>query len=259
MSNDKRSSTCFKLMNWLHRSTANLRYALLEKHRFKIVPARNMLSNNYTETMNGFFNSQSSNGYKAMPYERKLFLQVAKMHIIQKYKHKSQLSGIDFGGGLGYQSIYLQKTLAGFCSSNIDVLEQTELVKSLNKTNHPAKCKNFNIRFINELPEDGTTYDFSFFNGSLSYVDDPLDFLSQEVFGNLVFISRLPVSCDIDTDLIVYDSFGGHYETIVSERRLKRILDKTNILLDEQDVLPRSKSKIEEIEVKSRNIIFERI
>lgn len=258
MSKDTRNSTCFRLINWLHKSAANLKYVLFERRRFRITPRRTKLSNNYSKTMAGFFSAHSSKAYQAMPYERKLFLQVAKMHIIRKHNQNNRLNGIDFGGGLGYQAVYLQKALGELRTSSIDVLEQLEIVQALKSTNYSAECKDLNISFIHKLPEDGTTYDFSFFNGSLSYIDDPLDFLDQEVFGDLLFISRLPVSGDIDNDLIVYDSFGGHYETIISERRLNRMLRDTNVMLDEQDVLPRSKSKIEGIEVKSRNIIFER-
>lgn len=255
---DKRSSRGYKLINSLHRVLANAKYYLFEKNRYKISGTRKTLANNYTDTMLRFLKQHDHDTYKSMQYERRLFLQVAKSHIIEKYKFKNKLSGVDFGGGLGYQAMYLQNILGDLYSSNIDVLEQIGLVKSLNNSKYLSKYSEFNINFIDVLPESGFSYDFTFFNGSLSYVDDPLSYLDKPVFGNLICISRLPVSHDIENDIIVYDSFGGHYEIILSEHRLGKFLNKYNILFDEYDDIPKSKSKINGKTIKSRNIIFEK-
>ena len=258
MALNRLTAISYRLATKLNKLMAEINYNLFEKYRYKIVSEKNFLTNNYTQTMLKFLELQNRNSYKSMPYERKLFLQVAKCFIVKSLSYKNNLSGIDFGGGLGYQAKYLQDILGNIDSSKIDVLEQIELVQSLKEINYTHQYDKCNIHFIDTLPESDFTYDYSFFNGSLSYIDDPLAYLEKPVFGKLICISRLPVCNEINENMIVYDSFGGHYEIILSESSLNMFLKNVNILFDEYDILSKSKSTICGKSIKSRNIIFER-
>ena len=141
MALNRLAAISYRLSTKANKLMAEINYNLFEKHRYEIVSEKKFLTNNYTQTMLRFLESHNRNSYKSMPYERKLFLQVAKCFIVKSFSYKNNLSGIDFGGGLGYQAMYLQDILGNINTSTIDV-EQIELVQSLKEIKYTLSMKN---------------------------------------------------------------------------------------------------------------------
>ena len=262
---DYRTRFLFKSLVALERLVIRLRFFIYDKNRF-VIAKTNRLENNYTDVMlervKIVTNKKQIQGTISpvifeFDYDRKLFLSYCCSYLANNPK-KNRI--LDIGGGFGQQAYYVSQVLNVHC----DVIEQDQLVKQIRQDGFD---KLLGVRFLtydefifSNRPQDSQAYRLVTFQGSLSYIQNPIDYLEaiiQKSRCKFLAISRFPVSDDLTNGISVYDKFGGHQEFIFPKSEIYKWASDYRVRFLEYSPLVQSKANINGIKVDSLNLVIE--
>ena len=262
---DYRTRFLFKSLVALERLVIRLRFFIYDKNRF-VIAKTNRLENNYTDVMlervKIVTNKKQIQGTISpvifeFDYDRKLFLSYCCSYLANNPK-KNRI--LDIGGGFGQQAYYVSQVLNVHC----DVIEQDQLVKQIRQDGFD---KLLGVRFLtydefifSNRPQDSQAYRLVTFQGSLSYIQNPIDYLEaiiQKSRCKFLAISRFPVSDDLTNGISVYDKFGGHQEFIFPKSEIYKWASDYRVRFLEYSPLVQSKGNINGIKVDSLNLVIE--
>tara|TARA_Y100000589_G_scaffold302212_1_gene313612 strand:- start:455 stop:1216 length:762 start_codon:yes stop_codon:yes gene_type:complete len=232
-----------------------LKIKLYSNIRYKKLSKRKNLRNNYSHFM---IDRIKKIGIVAEhEYDRKLFLENFVLNIKYHIDHdKACLNILDWGGGIGSQSFYINKKYPN--QFKLSIIEQNEIIKYINNKSFKKTFANNNITFKDDLIINNTSFDATMFNGSLSYLDRGLEILKENNLGEIIGVSRLPVSENIDEKIMVLDTFGNHQEYIHSKNKLDEILKNFEILFYSLSYETDTKRNMFGLYIQSANFIVKR-
>ena len=262
---DYRARFLFKSLAALERLVRRLRFLIYEKHRF-VIAMTDRPKNNYTDVMlarikdltkNKIASDLISPAIYEFDYDRKLFLSYCCSYLGNNPKNYRIL---DIGGGFGQQAHYVSRVLKFRC----DVIEQDQLVAEIRQGGFD---KLLGVRFLTydefiygKRRHDSQAYQLVIFQGSLSYIQNPIDYLEaiiRKSHCKFLAISRFPVSDNLTDAILVYDNFGGHQEFIFPKGEIQKWASKYSVRFLEYSSLVRSKANINDIKVDSLNLVIE--
>ena len=228
---------------------------LYSKIRYKNTTKIKNLRNNYSQVMIKRIKKKGVVAERL--YDRKLFLENfvlnIKNHIDQD---KSFLDVLDWGGGIGSQSFYINKNYPN--QFKFSIIELNQITNFINSNSLKKTFRQNNITFVDDSIVRNTVFDATMFNGSLSYLDKGLDILKDKNLGDIIAVSRLPVSENVDEKFVVLDTLGNHQEYIYSKKKLDEILKNFKILFYALSPLTLSKKNILGLNIQSANFIVKR-
>lgn len=233
-----------KIINFFNK----LKWHLFEKKRLKKINKSN-LGNNYDSFQEDKYIDDLIKYNE--PYERRLFLALCLTNAI---RFKNMVDILDVGGGVGIQAEYLLDNFNNRINK-IDIVEQKNLVRFINnyRQNNNINKKIFYSNNMNLYQEK---YDLIFFNGSISYLYNPIQILKDIKCNTIVCISRLTVSVNDDKPFIIFDKFGGHEENILPELLIKNFLSQKEVFFYEKQNLIPSKSLVDGSKLISINFSY---
>ena len=148
------------------------------------------------------------------------------VELTKSLNNKKALKIVDYGGGIAMQATYISKHNP---KSEIFIYEQRDLVTGISSL-HTEFVNNLKSKkIIYKSSEDKIIYcDLILFIGSLSYLPNTYDVLNDsKKKADVILISRLPISNDLEEDIFVHDNSGNHSETIFSKSKFEEYLNNT--------------------------------